>query len=460
MWLLGQTGALQDVLTKFTENLTAGHILVLIIVLAVSFYVAIARKPLVALLCMYALSLLTVASNPAVSGGALVGRWYFLALAAFGGIVSAGRPQAAMLGLACLWAGVNLAGNLHSPDLSTGMIRGLYFGLVVPAFMLSIAPPNTTAQTLIRFIRALALVGVGMAILHFIFILIIPQHGGSQRITGFFEAPQAMSIATADITLAMIWTLLSKNAGKYWLVILGGMLVNVIVLIASTQRAGLFSLAGAAALMMLFYRGRALAIGVLAGGAMVMFAGPVIGSLVSQDYLANRLSSFDTTGRSTIWQTALQECLRSPVIGHGSGAATFFSQGLFGMKFHQAYIAVFYDFGFAGLLVFVSMLAVGAANAVRLLRSKAPEIRGIGVFTFTAIAMCAVQGLVETGMADTANPTAMLYYLSLGLVAAARSMPDVTPQQQAMQALMFAQARLAAAQQTPGRRAARPAPTS
>ncbi len=457
MWLLAQTGALENVLNKFTENLTAGHIFVLIVVLALSFYVAVARKPLVALLFMYALSLLTASASPAVSGGAHVGRWYFLALAAFIGITGAGRAHSGILALTSAWAGLNLAGIMFTPDLTTGLVRGMYFAMGIPAFLLALAPPNTTPRQIVNFLRGLALVGVGIAVLHVVFIVIMPQHGGAQRLAGFFEKAQTMSLATANVTLVMVWALLSKNAGKLWLLILGGLLVNVVVLVASTQRAGLFSLAGATALMMLFYRGRALAIGTLAGGALVMFAGPIIGSLVAQDYLTERLSSLDTTGRSTYWITGIQEGLRSPVIGHGSGAATYFSQVLFGKKFHQAYIAVFYDFGFPGLVVFVVLLAIGATEAYRLTRRRTPLLRGIGVFAFASFALCAAQGLVETGLADTANQTAALYYITLGLASAASRATELSPQQQAMQQMLEAQARLVAEAQSPGRRAARAA---
>lgn len=458
MLSLAQVTALDRILTNFAESLTAWHFLALLGVLGLSLYVMITRKTTVALLMLFCLSLITTVANPAVASGAALGRWYFLALAAFCALQRPGAASSLLVGLMAVWAAMNLFGVMLSPDKTTALIRAAYFIVALPAYMLSLGPPGQSPDSLIRFLRSAALAGVVLAGLHLLFVVVIPPGGGLMRFTSFFDRPQTMSLATASITLIMIWTLFSGNAGRYFMLILGGVLVNLVVMIASTQRAGLFSLLGAIAVMLGFYRLRGALLALIGGGMIALALGPLIGNLVAENYLEKRLGSLDTSGRSQIWSVGIQESLRSPVIGHGSGAATYFSGVVIGMKFHQAYIATLYDFGLIGLLIFLSLIVATLGGAFQLARRPTPKIKSLGVFCFSAMTMCAVVGLVETGISDTLNQTATLFYIVIGMVAALQTMRELTPQQE--QALRLAQWRASLPPQVqPAPRAAAPVHT-
>jgi len=421
--LLAADSIIQRITTRFANNLDVGLLSALLAALGISFYIIVQRRVYLALLCMLTVGLFTAAENEAVSSAALLGRWYFLGLACLVALTRIGPGAGAMFGLTAAWAALNLIGAVYSPGIEQGFVRGLYFSLILVGVMMSFGPPHTTTEDVVKFIRGMALSGALLALLHLIFLA---KSGGAGlgRYTSFYAASQPMSLATATVCLPMIWTLLSKRGGKLFPLILGGLLINIIVLIASTQRTAMFSLAGATAIMLMFYQARGAILAVVVGAGIVLIVVPVAKALTSQEFVAERFGSLDTKGRYYMWQIAFKEAMGSPIIGHGSGAATYFGQGEFGRKFHQAYLAVFYDFGVVGLFVFLAMIASGTLYGLGLARSRDPTRKSIGVFTVAALAMVSATGLVETGLADTANQTAVLLYFSLAMAAGVSRLPE------------------------------------
>lgn len=424
MLLLGAESVLQKLLERVEENFGVGMMLGIGVAVGVTLYLVVARKTQIALLLMLTLSLLTTANNPSLSTAALFGRYYFLFLAAALTMTRASPGHPALLTLAILYAAMNMFGMLYTPDITTGLVRAGFVVLMIPAFMFAFGPQTHTVASLLKFVQLVAMVGVVLALLHAYFIGIAPQGGGISRYASFFSSAQTMSLATATVTLPMAWALLTKNAGKLFVPILIGFLVNVTTIVASTQRTALFSLAGAIGVMLLFYRSRGALLAVLLGTFFAVVIMPIVSYLVSADFLAQRLGSIDPAGRAHIWEVALKESLDSPFFGHGSGAATHFSSEQFGKKFHQAYLAIFFDFGLLGLLIFLSLLITSIFFAFKVACSRDPQRRALGVFLLASLAQVSAQGFVETGLADTANQTATQFYLAVGMVAGAILMPD------------------------------------
>lgn len=421
--MLAQSVTTELVLSKFTESLTPAHFIAAIVVIIITAYVLVFRKPLVAVFMLVALSLLTSTYSDALSSAAFLGRWYFLVLAAAAALLRAspGAPAPTFFMLA--WMAVNFAGLLYTPYLEGGAVRAVYFLMAFPAFFLTMGPAGQTSNELVRLIRGIALLGIPMAVAHAIFVIVFPQRGDfGGRLSSFYLSPQPMSLATANLALAMIWTLLSKNAGKWTALMIGAVAFNVLVILASTQRTALFSLAAAVMVMFLFYRMRGALIGLVVFVGIAALAAPLLGSLVSQRFFQERMYNLDTTGRSYLWGRAIHEGLSAPLLGHGSGAATYWSEVVNGSKFHQAYLAVFYDFGLTGVLVMAGMIIAGITAALRAVMARVGAVSNVAIFALAAIVMCAIQGLVETGLADTANQTAVLFYVALGLAGSVRQM--------------------------------------
>lgn len=429
--LLAQFEVITQILSGYAENLGVVELLALFVVLAVTVYVLAGARTDVAIVCLLTLSLLTTADAKGLAHTATLGRWYFLFLAAISALLRPGPGDGGLIGLLSAYAAINVVGLVYGPSFENGLVRALFFLAAIPAFMLSLGPPRFTMDSLIKFIRMIAVVGIVLAALHTWFILIAPQGGGISRFKSFYTSPQTMSLATAAVTLPMVWLLLSKSAGRWFWPVLFGALVNVVVMVASTQRTGLFSLGGATVLMLIFYRSRGLLIALGAAAAFGLIAMPIVRYLVASPLLTERLTSFDPAGRSEIWSVAFAGAMENPITGHGSGAGTYFSETNFGKKFHQAYLQVFYDFGIPGLLVFLALIGRGVFIAWTLARDHDPKRKAIGVFLIAGIAQVCAQGLFETSMADTTNETATLFFISLGVAAGAARMPKATwtPQQ-------------------------------
>ncbi len=425
MRILAQGITISDVLTQFAETVGPWHILGMVVVIAFSGAFVLKQRTDWPLVLMFACSLLTAAASQAVAKATFIGRWYFLFLCAVIAMMRLGRTLMPIAALVIAWACINLFGLMYTPSFEKGVVRGAYFVLVIPGLIFAMTPPFADVDRVIQLLRRFAVVGAMLAAVHLVFVIVAPQGLGTSRFKSCFESGQVMSLATAAATLPMIWALLSKNAGKLAPLLLAGTFINLLVLIASTQRTAMFSLAGAVVITLYFYRSRGVIIAMVTGLGIALVAWPIITYLVDQSFLVQRLSNFESAGRSIYWEWGITEGLKSPIIGYGSGAGTHEMFLRFRHKFHQAYIAVFFDFGFIGLFTFLSMLGVGLVTALRIAQRKSePRIRSVGVFLLANIAMVAAQGFVETGLADTANQTAMMFYLGLGLAGAVSLMRE------------------------------------
>ncbi|MFN0135507.1 MAG: O-antigen ligase family protein [Phycisphaerae bacterium] len=421
MMLLAQFEIITTILSKYTESMGFGQLSALFGVLVLTGYIVATQNTRLALLVLLTLSLFTTADNSAIASAASLGRWFFLGLAALTALMRPAPVDGGTLGLLGAYAIINLVGMLYSESLENGLVRAIFYILAIPAFLMCFGRARNGPDDLLKFLRTISVVGVILAVVHVFFIA---GGGGSgiSRFKSFFTSPQTMSMATTTVTIPMIWLLLSKQAAGWFWPVAGAVLVNLLCMIASTQRTGLFSLGGAVVVMLFFFRARGALIALLVGGGFFVVALPLLGKLVDADFLADRLGSLDSTGRSEIWAAAFERAMESPVLGWGSGSASAWSERNFAKKFHQAYLQAFFDGGLVGISVFMALVIRGIWLSYRVTKAKDEKIRVIGIYTLAATLAVAAQGIVETSLADTTNETATLFYLSLGISAAALQM--------------------------------------
>ncbi len=422
MVTLAQQGGIADTLARFMETVGIAHVFGALVVVVLTGLILFFRRADVAVLMTLVLSVSTGFADPAVAQAAYIGRWYFLALAAVLGVTRLTKAYAPIVALAVIWACGNIASIPYSASFEDGIVRASFFILVVPAFMLSLGAPHESLDSLLRLMRWIALCGVLLAGVHVIFMVAAPAGHGVGRFAGAFQSSQSMSISTATVTLPMIWALLTKNAGKWAPLVFAGVLVNLSAMLASAQRTGLFSLGGAILILLCFYRLRGMVTAILASGAIAFLLWPIITYLTSPDVLAQRFSSVESRDRVRMWFHFFEEAMKSPVWGHGSGSATAAGAEVYGLSFHNAYLATLYDLGFLGLGCFAALMAAGMLASLRLSVNKTPQRRALGAFLLASLCQVAVQGVSEVGLANTANHTAMLFYFSLGVAAAASKM--------------------------------------
>lgn len=422
MLLLAQFEVIQQIVGGYLDTLGPAQFAGLFLVLCVTAYIIAGARTHLALLILLTLSLLTTADNRALASSAQLGRWYFLFLAGFTALMRPAPGDVVTLSVLAAYAVFNLVGIVLTTSIEQGLVRAIFYIVAVPAFTYSMGAARFKLDDLVLLLRRASIVGVILAVMHVIFMAIFGGGTGIARFKSFYTSPQTMSLATAAITLPMIWLLISKSAGKWFWIILGATMINILVMIASTQRTGLFSLAISSMILLGFYRARGALIAIGGGGIFAVALYPLIGMLVSTDFLAERLTSLDTQGRFEIWQIAWEKSLESPLIGHGTGAATDFSEKNFGKKFHQAYLSALYDGGIIGLVLFVAIIGRGLLVSWTLRKSKDERHRAIGAFGVASIFQVASQGFAETALADTTNETATLFYITLGIVSAALTM--------------------------------------
>lgn len=425
--LAAEGSVVTRILNRFAENMGFLQLMLIVGVLAVVLYIILARRTMAALLFVVALSLLTSTRSDEISSIAQLGRWGFVAMAAACALMMRGATHDGLVGVTAIWATLNVVGCAYSPNLEVAAFRTLYFLLAIPAFMISMGSPAQNMTAILKLVKHTGMVGLLLAVAHVFFIAVAPAGGGISRFGSFYSSPQPMSLATCAVTLPMVWLVLSGRAGKLLTPLVIGILINLTVIVASTQRTALFSLGGAIVVMLYYYRSRGAMLALVGGVGLAVVAWPIITFLVSKDFLAQRLGNLESEGRMRVWSYAFQEAMKSPIIGRGNGAATDFGQDVFNKKFHNAYLAVFFDLGIVGLSVFVLMIVMGVYLAWRLTQSRDPDRKALGVFLLAALLQVAAQGVVETGLADTANQTATQFYLSLGMVAALIKMPDAQP---------------------------------
>lgn len=420
--------SISDVISRFAGSVGIWHMVGMVILIPVTGYLLLGRRVDLSLTLMFLCSLLTAAGNEAVAGAAFVGRWYFLLISAVLALSCVDLFHKPAVVAVSFWALVNAVGMLYTPAVDSAIARAVFFALTVPGLVLVMTPPRHTVDDILRLLKRMAIIGVVLAGVHLIYVVIAPQGGGTARFKSAFSSGQVMSLATAAGTLPMIWALLSKNAGKWAPVFLVGTLINLLVMIASTQRTAMFSLAGAVVVILAYYRSRGVIIALLTGAGLAVIAWPIIVFLVDERFLMDRLSNFESAGRTRYWEWGIIEGLKHPFLGHGSGAGQAETSIRFGMKFHQAYISVFYDFGFVGLIAFLSMIGLAFWTSLRLSwRGHAPKTRAIGVFLLANVLMCVAQGFAETGLSDTANQTAIMFYLGIGLASSVTYMHEDGP---------------------------------
>lgn len=412
---------IKSVFARLFEGFSFLHVPILIAVIILSFMIVVFCRPALALLVLVVLSLLTGTSSETLAAAAYLGRWWFLLLAAITALARPSVGNTKIIGIYCLWVLINMMGIFYGPSLLGGAVPAAYFLLGLPAFFFSLSRPNHTPQTLIHFIRAIAVIGAFLAVAH-LFSFVVGGAPVTRRWYSFYVQSQSMAMCTGGVTLAMIWALISGNAGKWMPFLFGGLIVNVLAIVASTQRTAIFGLGGAVVLLLLFYRVRGIVLLAIGAAAIVLLMGPFVYSQISPNYLTDRVLTIENTQRFPFWQVAVDEIQQAPLLGHGSGGAQSFTSLRFGMSFHSAYLSVAYDFGILGWMAFVTMILAGLVAAVRLVRSHTPELHAVGVFALAGISMTAVQGVVESSLSGTANQSATLFYVCLGLVAAGLEM--------------------------------------
>ena len=192
-------------------------------------------------------------------------------------------------------------------------------------------------------------------------LLTLPSLRAGSRFAGATSSAPLFVLTGGLLLPVAVWGALQEHLARRWRLYCGAVALCVGVLcLLSGQRTG--TLAGIVGCMPLVLRltarrAAATALLLLAAGVVLFLA---LRAMPDQaDYVLDRFTSMDTTGRQERWEAARQACMRSPVVGHGEGADLVLPFG-----FHNAFLVTWYNGGLVGLVLFAGAFAAMAAQAV------------------------------------------------------------------------------------------------
>jgi O-antigen ligase len=301
------------------------------------------------------------------------------------------------------------------------LFRALSFGyqiqrsvlLLIVAFMIPLVYTNKTFLFTRRSLEAIALASSVFCILNF--ILLPGGLSNVGRFSGLSKGAASFALFLGGMLPFTLWGTW-KTRGWMRFLCLCGFLTGFVTLVFTGQRTG--TLAGVISLIPLFLLMQTrktfgysllLVIGVLSIGFFFSQQSDV----ARNTFLLSRYSTIaGLSGRETIWQMALEEIAANPVLGRGIGAAEMF----FSSSFHNAYLEVWYNTGFLGLICYIAAQGVFLYQAVWLFFTrKDPEIKPV-----LAVAVGYMIGFIGVSMFESIGAGAsginLIFYLFLGFM--------------------------------------------
>lgn len=203
------------------------------------------------------------------------------------------------------------------------------------------------------FKLSLEAISVAAAIFCLINFLGLPDMLGiSGRFSGLVKSAASFALTLGEMLVFTLWGIWRA---KGWVRILCslGFITGIVTLVFSGQRTG--TIGGLLALIplyMLMQNRKTIGWSLLF--TFAMFTALVLTFAFTDasriDFLLLRFNpNYGLSGRDWVWQLATSAIYQNPIVGRGTGAAEMF----FVSSFHNAYLEVWYNTGFLGLMFFV-----------------------------------------------------------------------------------------------------------
>jgi O-antigen ligase len=308
------------------------------------------------------------------------------------------------------------------------MQRGVLLLLVAAA--LPLAYSSEPYPSIKRCLTAIALVGAIFALLNF--VSLPSSLTQAARYTGFSSQAPTLVIALGGLLPFIFWGLLSANSRPVRLICGLGLLLGIVTLAFSGQRAG--TVAGLIGLVpfLLIIPNRK----VIGGFGLLLILLFLLTFVLLQqtsvaklDFLLSRYSLHaGLSYRDLIWTKAIAEIAKNPFAGHGIGA----SETIMSYSFHNAYLEIWYNTGIVGLFLFICSQLYFFYRIYHLNRiSSSPEIK-----VLLALALGYMLGFVAICIFESTGAGAsnlnLILYLLLGVIVSSdqlvRSVGPVTEQ--------------------------------
>lgn len=302
------------------------------------------------------------------------------------------------LGFVCLFRAISIGWQFQ---------RGLL--LFVTAAAIPIAFSSRSYKAYRSVLVSIAIVAAVFAILNS--ISLPSQLGDATRSTGYSKTAPALTVVLGGLLPFSFWGLWNVRSKAAKAALGVGFVAGTVALVFSGQRAG--TVAGIVGLVPLaltmvnrrksFGWALALAIALLLLGFLVVQES----NAERMSFLLGRYSPYaDLSGRDRIWQTALSAIAENPLLGRGTGAAEW----IVSSSFHNAYLEVWYNAGFPGLVLFITAQAYFFYRILSLNRTLTdPEAKSILALALGYMLGFVVLCIFESIGAGASNLNLVLY---------------------------------------------------
>lgn len=316
------------------------------------------------------------------------------------------------------YVGIGLVSLFQAINLGWQLQRGILLVLLVVTivFVYSDRNYNSVKASLI----AISVAGAAFCLLNF--TALPGQIGKAARFSGYFKGAPAYALVLGGLLPFTLWG--TWRAGSSSLRIISGLgfLTGIVMLTLSGQRTGtLAGVIGTIPLLLTLLRRQTIA------WLLLLVMAPVLsgyfwvqhGGAAREEFLVQRYSSpSDLSGRTSIWNEALSEIDKHPLLGRGIGA----SENVIRSSFHNTYLEVWFNSGLLGLFLFVAAQAFFFWRSWELIRrSKSAEIMSLGALAFGYMMGFVVICMFESAGAGASNVNIILFFL-LGVIVSNRKL--------------------------------------
>jgi O-antigen ligase len=296
-------------------------------------------------------------------------------------------------------------------------------------------PAAFSASASLRKYKA-TLVSISMAATTYSLVNFLPLTAylsNPVRYPGYAKGAAAFSIFLGGLLPFTLWGLWKAEARMIRVACGLGLLFGTVSLILSGQRAGIvIGFVGILPLLLMATTskekgvGRFILILILVLGLIYLFLEQ--SSAARRGFLASRYSlDYGLSRRDWVWQQALSEIAKDPLLGRGIGAVEAASS----YGFHNAYLEIWFNAGLLGLALFVASQSYFLYRTIWLYRvANDPEIKSILALAVGYMIGFIALSIVESKGAAASNINLILY-LFLAVLVSNNSLLDSSGSQAA-----------------------------
>lgn len=392
------------------------ELLVLLVLAGALFFVSLSKRHILVFLIVLSASLVGT-TIPLVDHIAALVRWVSIFLLFV--VVIVQRRFAVAPGVLLFWGYVLLGFVflLDAVSFSWQFQRGLLLLAV------SVAIPLGYGNEKYSFLK-LCLVSISLAatiycLFNFMFL---PAHlSEGERFSGSALGAPAFAMFLGGLLPFAFWGIWGAHNKFVRGASCLGFLSGLIMLISSGQRTGTIGgMVGLAPLLLTVMRQKKVGKFLLITGFALSLGYILLqhSSVELIDFLSRRYDvDSGLSGRESYWAEAFSEIAKNPLLGRGIGAA----ENVVNDSFHNAYLEIWFNTGFVGLLLFITSQVYFVGRTIYLKRiSKDPETRSVLALALGYMLGFAAMCVFESTGAGASNLNLILYLFLMGLISTDR----------------------------------------